>query len=116
LAARLVALLFACAAASGCSAFLLVRPPRSSPAPAGTVACTTSRALPWTDMVLAGLSAVGAAAASTIDCQGSGCDVKAYIVVTPALLMAGYAASSLWGHRAVSDCRDLLARREAPAP
>jgi hypothetical protein len=82
--------------------------------PGETINCTRSRALPWADTVIASLAAGGTVATSTIDCQGSGCDVKAQLLIPQAVAMLVYGTSALWGHGAVSACRGLLAERVAP--
>jgi hypothetical protein len=115
-AARLLALLFICSPAPGCSAFGIVRPPKPAPATGEGVDCTRSRALPWADTVIASLAAAGTVATSTIDCQGSGCDVKAQLLIPQIVATVAYGVSALWGHRAVSECHGLLAQRAENAP
>jgi hypothetical protein len=55
----------------------------------------------------------GSVAATTIDCQGSGCDLTAMITIPTLLLAVGYTFSALYGHARVGQCRSLLDQREA---
>ncbi len=113
------ALLLGCALACepGCSVVFVAGPPANH-AELAHVECTTSRALPIVDTVIAGLYAV--AGASSVADHSPGESSPAYRSVPMFGMAAAAGASAVYGYARTSDCRaarrQWKARVTAPAP
>jgi hypothetical protein len=101
-------------ALSGCSA-IFVNKPVGRPPPGAPLACTDSRVAPWIDTYVAAVSLIGTIAIAAKPCQKEefGCIAKVLVVPLGGLAI-GYGISALWGHDAVTTCREL--RNPPPAP
>jgi hypothetical protein len=98
---------------SGCSAIFVNKPASSRP-PGAPVTCTDSRVVPGVDTVLTALFLAGTIATAETDCQEAGCIVDLGIGGLLGSLTITYGISALWGHDAVTTCRELKGPRPPP--
>jgi hypothetical protein len=107
---------------SGCS-FLFVDGPPDNARKMRSFSCTTSNALPTTDVVLGSLmviDAIGIAADPTYSSSGSGSGTNYGPAIGAAAVAAAFATSAAVGYKRTSECRDataeLMNRLYPPAP
>lgn len=100
-------------ALSGCSA-IFVNKPAAAPPPGVPLTCTDSRVAPGIDTSVFVLSLVGTIALAAQNCEEAGCIVQVGAAGALGGLALGYGISALWGHSAVSACRELKGPPPAP--
>jgi hypothetical protein len=106
------ALAVALALSSGCSAIFVMKP--EGRPPSGTApTCTDSRVAPWVDTAVAALFLAGTVAIAAPSCHEA-CLTQQGAAVPLGGFAIGYGISALWGHDAVSACRQLKALPPLP--
>ena len=93
-------------ALSGCSA-IFVHKAEGRPPPGVAQTCTDSRVVPGVDTAIAALFLAGTVAIAAQTCEEAGCLVQVGAAVPLGGFTIGYGISALWGHDAVSTCREL---------